>query len=593
MTPTIDEVKDYFKNAQSIIGLTCGKNIDKQYWTEIGVHEHLNSYWINYVNHPKYGKNSIKIWDSYSKQYAAFTPKKATIPEYEKYINQYDGMKIIAVIGQIYRNTKNELYHNGVCVGCCSHDIHTRGKWLVPSTKEEYEAQFITQSKPTILPNCCIKKKNVKDLIYPDVVHITCEGDFKKISDITGLPMTSYREEQRYYLFSTNKSLSGTSNTRDTYEGMATDSRYVIYEMSDLIFPEVTSSWLPKVGEYAIMETAGGYGYSPRNNGKLALIESVSAWLEFGTKVPSISGKVINPVDTPHNFTDIPIFGRKDMGVVCRKATQSEIDAVMGVKVEEPPKYIRALINYPNRGAVKKGEIGVMVRVGLYDFPSQKNYSVSTLPCPSRYEVVSEPKESTPEYPEYYEFVVSSSSNFTKGKIYKIIDKFNIESEGNFIGDDGRANGFSGRNSENFKPLTYEKYQVQEEKPTPKFKVGDWVIGLPSIGNEYYITKENTIWEVKSIYGTNIEVWNKFNEFDKGPFTVNSKYFALTDQRPDNIQTEIFMEPDTSGEYEKSSSMGMGVCLLGSACGTGPSYQTRKPKVDLIPLMPIKRRIII
>ena len=41
------------------------------------------------------------------------------------------------------------------------------------------------------------------------------------------------------------------------------------------------------------------------------------------------------------------------------------------------PKRIQALVDYPNSGGVKKGEIGIYTGISNeYDFPSQKNYNV-------------------------------------------------------------------------------------------------------------------------------------------------------------------------------------------------------------------------
>lgn len=40
------------------------------------------------------------------------------------------------------------------------------------------------------------------------------------------------------------------------------------------------------------------------------------------------------------------------------------------------PYKIQALKDYPNGGAVKKGEIGILVRSNTYNFPSQKGYYI-------------------------------------------------------------------------------------------------------------------------------------------------------------------------------------------------------------------------
>lgn len=80
-------------------------------------------------------------------------------------------------------------------------------------------------------------------------------------------------------------------------------------------------------------------------------------------------------------------------------------------------------------------------------------------------------------YPEYYEFI-SNSYGYTKGKIYKIRDRFNLESPLNFINDMEEACGFSGRNYKMFKPSTKEAFETQEN---PKLTIGG--LGVNLAGN--------------------------------------------------------------------------------------------------------------
>jgi hypothetical protein len=61
-------------------------------------------------------------------------------------------------------------------------------------------------------------------------------------------------------------------------------------------------------------------------------------------------------------------------------------------------RYIKALIDYPNGGNVKKGEIGQIVRHDEVNFPSQKNYAISTTLDPSRYELLPVDYVPTPPY---------------------------------------------------------------------------------------------------------------------------------------------------------------------------------------------------
>ena len=75
--------------------------------------------------------------------------------------------------------------------------------------------------------------------------------------------------------------------------------------------------------------------------------------------------------------------------------------------------------------------------------------------------------------PEYWERVINTS-NFTKGKIYKIKDRTNLEKLGNFIDDQGQTNGSAPENYKYFKPSTPEAFQRQEllEEAKRKYPVG-------------------------------------------------------------------------------------------------------------------------
>ena len=94
--------------------------------------------------------------------------------------------------------------------------------------------------------------------------------------------------------------------------------------------------WKPEVGEYAIMEEAGGWGYNPTNNGCLAIISEVREGTigEEENLISYISGKVLNPKMKANeswsyvHFKEVPIFDR-DGDVICRKALQHEIDEVV------------------------------------------------------------------------------------------------------------------------------------------------------------------------------------------------------------------------------------------------------------------------
>ena len=79
------------------------------------------------------------------------------------------------------------------------------------------------------------------------------------------------------------------------------------------------AEYIPQVGDYVIMEKAGGWGYSPDNNGCVALVSRVDR-----NEVFSIWGEVINPKrDSFVKFEDVPQFGYEE--IIFRKALPHEI----------------------------------------------------------------------------------------------------------------------------------------------------------------------------------------------------------------------------------------------------------------------------
>lgn len=112
------------------------------------------------------------------------------------------------------------------------------------------------------------------------------------------------------------------------------------------------TKWIPQVGDYAIMERAGGWGYHPDNNGCLAIIDEVG---ERGVDPNSIrtyciSGRVLNPKYNIGKwsyveFNNIPIIGHNDE-VICRKALPHEIN--IPIIAKNKPK----LTSFPQEGCV-------------------------------------------------------------------------------------------------------------------------------------------------------------------------------------------------------------------------------------------------
>lgn len=110
-------------------------------------------------------------------------------------------------------------------------------------------------------------------------------------------------------------------------------------------------SWKPKVGDYAIMERAGGWGYHPDNNGCLAIIDNVGERAVGPDLIRTcIAGRVLNPKYNigkhPYvEFNNIPITDR-DGDIICRKALPHEIN--VAAIVESEPK----LNHFPQEGCV-------------------------------------------------------------------------------------------------------------------------------------------------------------------------------------------------------------------------------------------------
>ena len=87
----------------------------------------------------------------------------------------------------------------------------------------------------------------------------------------------------------------------------------------------ITTEYIPQVGDYVVMEKAGGWGYSPDNNGCVAIVNRVRKNRIEGNEVFFIYGEVINPnKDEAVKFNNIPQFGN-DKEIIFRKALPHEI----------------------------------------------------------------------------------------------------------------------------------------------------------------------------------------------------------------------------------------------------------------------------
>ena len=127
-------------------------------------------------------------------------------------------------------------------------------------------------------------------------------------------------------------------------------------------------TWIPKVGEHAVMVAAGGWGYSPDNNGCIGRITNVYK-SNFDTRKYEISGFLLNPKRMHTslgadlvNFTCIPIF-RDDSTVVCRKATIDDMSKIVDKSDsmdERKPSFADVMLGI-STSEPKEGEVTTLV----------------------------------------------------------------------------------------------------------------------------------------------------------------------------------------------------------------------------------------
>jgi hypothetical protein len=80
--------------------------------------------------------------------------------------------------------------------------------------------------------------------------------------------------------------------------------------------------------------------------------------------------------------------------------------------------------------------------------------------------------------PEYYEYVKTSIGSFTEGKIYKVLDPYNLETYSNFIDNQGDKNGFAPLNHRYFKSSTKEAFDKQNNIETEFIVPKQWHINV-------------------------------------------------------------------------------------------------------------------
>jgi len=78
--------------------------------------------------------------------------------------------------------------------------------------------------------------------------------------------------------------------------------------------------------------------------------------------------------------------------------------------------------------------------------------------------------------PKYYRCTNNTSAehSFTVGRIYQIVNFHNFQAPNNFIGNDGKPNGWSFNNDMHFTPVSELEWNLQEGIITPIPKQEDW-----------------------------------------------------------------------------------------------------------------------
>lgn len=178
-------------------------------------------------------------------------------------------------------------------------------KLFKPSTKEAYEAQNTSKQ----LANKDLVKGEIyiydgsQIAIYPEGPNVDFNGHY--ISNpkwMWTLPITHATEEQKALL------------RREIERNTTKTSK---------------SEYIPQVGDYVVMENAGGWGYHPSNNGCIAIVEKISTReVGYGSdrvRVVSIGGQIINAKELNSvRFIDVPIIGHEKKPVF-RKALPHEL----------------------------------------------------------------------------------------------------------------------------------------------------------------------------------------------------------------------------------------------------------------------------
>ena len=236
-------------------------------------------------------------------------------------------------------NNKSIWAHTG------AGDLYKEGKWAtlvsLPESKEESIPEYIE----------CTSSKDSESYFIKGNVYKVVKASPISSAELRCNILKDYKEHNILYtrLVDTDGTKLFKPSTKEAYEAQNTYLR--------------AAEYTPQVGDYVVMEKAGGWGYSPDNNGCVAIVSSVGKNIVVRDEVFSIWGEVINPNNNSRGvkFSDIPQFGY-DKEVIFRKALPHEIPS-SNVKVE------------PQQQGVEwsEGTYAVAVKGNFGDYKSSKN----------------------------------------------------------------------------------------------------------------------------------------------------------------------------------------------------------------------------
>lgn len=156
-----------------------------------------------------------------------------------------------------------------MCEGHWSYPV----KSSKPANMEEVYKYF-----PEEKPKEPMKSKNVKNLLYPDVVHIESKEQWEKVNKYHKL--CDFRMGYYYYL----SGEKGLAQKRESYEcetSVRKGERYNIFEFSELTFPEETSKKHSLEGRYLKVINDKGIRHYPCHKGDILKFHSAEGECEY------------------------------------------------------------------------------------------------------------------------------------------------------------------------------------------------------------------------------------------------------------------------------------------------------------------------